>query len=86
VPFPTSSDQPVGGHCTWRLGFNMTDEPWTSPSGLVYPPRTKAARNSWVNPDGTVWGASGNYFLPQKYFDEGLTSDAWVVRRTGAAS
>ena len=86
VPFPKASDSVVGGHCTWRFGYNNTDERWTSPSGLKYPPHTKAARNSWQNPDGSWWGADGNYFLPQKYFDEGLTSDGWVIRRTGAAS
>lgn len=83
VPFPGRGDQPIGGHCTWRFGYNSTDTAWRSPSGLTYPPRTRAYRNSWMNADGSWWGDQGNYFLPEKFDAEGLTSDFWVVRRIG---
>jgi hypothetical protein len=85
VPFPKRGDQPAGGHCTWTFGYNNTDEPWTSPSGLVYPPFVKAKRNSWQMPDGTWWGDQGNFFLPLKFWTEGLVTDAHIVRRLDAA-
>lgn len=84
VPFPKKGESPEGGHCTWRLGYNRTDAPWTSPSGLVYPPETVGSRNSWRMPDGTWWGVNGCYFLPIKFWTEGLVSDSHVVLKLGA--
>jgi hypothetical protein len=93
IPMPKDGDEPEGGHCTWLFGYNTTSQPWTSPSGLVYPPHTKAGRNSWREPgpdgqdsDGKWWGAEGNYFLPQAMFDEKQCSDYWVIETTGAAA
>lgn len=83
VPIPGNGDRVVGGHCTWTFGFNMTEEWWTSPSGLRYPPRTKAKRNSWRNPDGTWWGIGGAFFLPQFFWSRGLVTDCWVIDRVG---
>lgn len=83
VPIPASSEQVLGGHCVWCFGYNATYSPWTAPSGRVYPPRTKACRNSWG-----AWGAggAGDFYLPQAYFDLGLCSDFWVIRRLGAGA
>lgn len=85
VPVPAADEQVLGGHCTWMFGYNASDSPWTAPSGRVYPPRTKAIRNSWREPDGTWWGAGGNAFLPQPIFDWKLADDFWVIRRIGPA-
>jgi C1A family cysteine protease len=83
VPVPGHDEGVAGGHCVWCFGYNATDVKWTAPSGRVYPPRTKACRNSWRNADGSWWGDNGNFYLPQWYFDSDQCSDFWVINRVG---
>lgn len=73
VPIPQRGEQVLGGHCVWCWGYN---DSYTETNAGI-PPRTKAIRNSW----GEEWGDKGNFYLPQAYFDLGLCSDFWVVRR-----
>ena len=75
VPIPQPGEQMIGGHCVWCWGYNSSYS--TMVAGM--PPRTKACRNSWS--DG--WGDGGNFYLPQAYFDAGLCSDFWTIRRIG---
>lgn len=63
--------QVVGGHCTILRAFN------DNITGLVCPPRHFRVRNSW----GTDWGFGGDFFMPYEYFDKGLCSDQWVLKR-----
>jgi C1A family cysteine protease len=76
VPMPGPGERVVGGHCVWAWGYN--DQRTGSFQGI--PPRSKACRNSW----GEGWGDHGNFYLPQGYFDAGLCSDFWIIKRLGA--
>lgn len=78
VPIPEQGEQVLGGHCVWSWGYNSSYS--QTLNGM--PPRTKACRNSW----DTTWGDNGNFYLPQAYFDMGLCSDFWVIRRLGSQS
>lgn len=78
VPIPQANEQVLGGHCVWCFGYNSS---YTETIDGM-PPRTKAIRNSW----GESWGDGGNFYLPQQYFDWGLCSDFWVIRRIGPRS
>jgi C1A family cysteine protease len=63
--------QVVGGHCTILRSFNDNIH------GLVCPPRHFRVRNSW----GQDWAFGGDFFMPYEYWDKGLCSDAWVLKR-----
>jgi C1A family cysteine protease len=76
VPIPQPGEQVLGGHCVWCWGYNTR---YSGQTGRI-PPRHKACRNSW----NSAWGDYGDFYLPQAYWDMGLCSDHWVIRRIGA--
>lgn len=81
VPIPKRGEQVLGGHCVWCYGFNSR---FKAAGNDKIPPRTKVCRNSWMDEGGSSWGANGDFFLPQWFFDSGNASDFWTIRRVGA--
>jgi C1A family cysteine protease len=68
---PMPAGQVVGGHCVVAFAYNSGNK------GSTTPVRHFRIRNSW----GTSWGYGGDFFMPYEYFDQGLTSDYWVLKR-----
>lgn len=68
---PMPAGQVVGGHCAVAFAFNSGNKNSTTPR------RHFRIRNSW----GTDWGYGGDFFMPYEYFDKGLCSDQWVLKR-----
>jgi C1A family cysteine protease len=67
APMPRISEQPLGGHCVLLVGYDDGPQRWL-------------LRNSW----GAGWGQDGYFTLPYPYLTtEGLSSDFWVISRTG---
>jgi C1A family cysteine protease len=75
LPYPASSDRPIGGHAMVAVGYDdsLVIE-HSKPDGL----RSKGAiliRNSW----GPGWGKEGYGWLPYTYIQRGLSVDWWVL-------
>jgi len=71
VPYPTSNDSSIGGHCIVCIGFSDTVQ---CPGA---PPGSWLMRNSW----GTGWGLNGYFWLPYQYLtDVNLSSDNWYLQ------
>lgn len=75
MPFPVSSDRPLGGHAMTAVGYDdsLVIEHF-KPGGV----KSKGAilvRNSW----GTGWGKEGYGWLPYTYIQRGLSVDWWVL-------
>lgn len=74
IPYPSNTDQVVGGHTAVAVGYNdhkhvdrMDSQP-TKPGAILI-------RNSW----GQAWGNEGYGWLPYDYILGGLTADWWSL-------
>lgn len=72
VPYPSTTEQVLGGHCVVLIGWNDT-MPVTRP---VPQQGMYEVRNSW----GTGWGDGGYCWMPSQYIlNPNLASDFWVT-------
>jgi len=75
IPFPTNTDQVMGGHAIVAVGYD--DNKVIKNPGLGGK-TTKGAliiRNSW----GTGWGVKGYGYLPYEYIIQGIAVDWWTL-------
>ncbi|MCI0587451.1 MAG: cysteine protease [Planctomycetes bacterium] len=71
IPFPTSTDQALGGHAIVAVGYDDAKRIGDRAGALLI-------RNSW----GASWGASGYGWLPYAYVEWGLAVDFWSLIRS----
>jgi len=73
VPYPGAGESQDGGHAVLMMGHddNLVIE---SERGAVL------CLNSW----GVFWGLGGYFWLPYRYFYDGLAGDIWTVRKVAA--
>lgn len=70
VNYPGITEKIVGGHAVCAWGFDSSKQIGTEVGAFQ-------CLNSW----GSSWGQSGYFWLPYKFFTEGLANDAWTLRR-----
>jgi C1A family cysteine protease len=61
-------DKPVGGHAVLITGYD--DDVSTKTGNGVF-----RIRNSW----GAEWGDGGDFYMPYKYFVDGIALDTWTI-------
>jgi C1A family cysteine protease len=74
IPFPSTTEQIIGGHAVCLAGYNDDKTILNSQSGEM----TTGAflfKNSW----GTGWGDKGYGWIPYKYFEQKLADDCWTL-------
>jgi C1A family cysteine protease len=70
VLYPGSSESIIGGHAVLAVGYDDSIVIGSSIGAVL-------CQNSW----GTSWGLSGFFYLPYRFFYDGLASDCWTIRK-----
>lgn len=70
VFFPHADEALDGGHAVFAIGYDY-EKTLGSDVGAV------RCRNSW----GEFWGLHGDFWLPFKFWDVGLATDCWTLRK-----
>lgn len=77
IPFPTSTEQQVGGHAIMAVGYDDKLSITNATPGAQTTTGALLIRNSW----STAWGGpmQGYGWLPYEYVLRGLATDWWAI-------
>lgn len=70
LTYPKDDEEVHGGHAVVAVGFDDTKRVDGIPGAVL-------CQNSW----GVSWGQRGFFWMPYRYFTDGLADDMWTLRR-----